>query len=128
MTLSQCLRKYGTGGLRRPNREQPFADVIASERTPQIERDIAAHPSLKPQSFMRQLVHAVLPLGVGVIADPFMGSGSTVAAAEAMGLQCVGVERHLEYYESSKQAIPRLARLMVARSFGAEPEQLTLQL
>ena len=128
MTVSQCLRKYGTGGLRRLNREQPFADVITSERTPQIERDIADHPSLKPQSFMRQLVHAVLPLGVGIIADPFMGSGSTVAAAEAMQLQCIGVERHLEYFELSKRAIPQLARLTVTRAFASEVEQLTLQL
>jgi site-specific DNA-methyltransferase (adenine-specific) len=128
MTVSHCLRKYGTGGLRRPNREQPFADVIPSERTPQIERDIADHPSLKPQSFMRQLIHAVLPLGVGVIADPFMGSGSTVAAAEAMQLQCIGVERHLEYYELAKRAIPQLARLTVSRTVESEAEQLTLQL
>ncbi len=128
MTLSQCLRKYGTGGLRRPNREQPFADVIFSERTPQLEREIADHPSLKPQSFLRQLVHAVLPLGIGIIADPFMGAGSTVAAAEALNLQCIGIERHAEYYELSKRAIPQLARLAVARSFASEVEQLTLQL
>ncbi len=128
MTVSQCLRKFGTGGLRRPHPEQPFSDVITSERTSQVEREIANHPSLKPQSFMRQLVHAVLPLGSGIIADPFMGSGSTVAAAEAMQLQCIGVERHLEYYELSKRAIPQLARLSVARILDSEPAQLTLQM
>ncbi len=120
LTVSQCLRKFGTGGLRRPHNEQPFADVITSERTPQTERAIANHPSLKPQSFMRQLVHAVLPLGSGIIADPFMGAGSTVAAAEAMQLQCVGVERNLEYYELSQRAIPQLARLTVARIVESE--------
>jgi len=46
------------------------------------ERKIAPHPSLKPQAFMRQLVRAALPLGRGVILDPFMGAGSTVAAAK----------------------------------------------
>jgi site-specific DNA-methyltransferase (adenine-specific) len=56
-------------------------------------------------------VYAALPLGEGVIADPFMGSGSTVAAAEAMGLQCIGVERHAEYFEASADVIPRLAAL-----------------
>jgi DNA modification methylase len=65
------------------------------ERTPQPERDIADHPSLKPQSFLRQVVHAALPLGEGIIVDPFMGSGSTVAAAEALGLHSIGVERYL---------------------------------
>ncbi len=104
---SDCLREYQTGGLRRyPN--GPFEDVIASERTPQRERDIADHPSLKPQSFLRRIVYAALPLGEGVIADPFMGSGSTIAACEAIGVGSIGVERHHEYFELAKRAIPRL--------------------
>ena len=85
------------------------SDVIPSERTPQRERAIAGHPSLKPQSFLRQVVCAALPLGIGVVADTFMGSGSTVAAAEAVGIPCVGVERHGEYYEMAQEAVPRLA-------------------
>jgi DNA methylase len=73
--------------LRRSLKGGPFGDVIPSERTPKRERQIADHPSLKPQSLLRRLVYAALPLGEGIIADPFMGSGSTVAAAEAMGLR-----------------------------------------
>lgn len=111
MRVSDCLREYGTGGLRRLPDGRPFSDVIPSERTPQKERAIADHPSLKPQSFLRHLVYAALPLGTGVLADPFMGSGSTVAAAEALGLSCIGVERHLDYYRLSVQAIPRLSGL-----------------
>lgn len=109
MTVSECLKRYETGGLRRISQDQPFSDVISSERTPQREREVADHPSLKPQSFMRQVVHAALPLGKGIIADTFMGSGSTVAAAEAVGLPCIGIERHVDYYEMSKTAIPKLA-------------------
>lgn len=113
MTVGDCLREFETGGLRRVSEAQPFGDVIVSERTPRREREIADHPSLKPQSFMRQIVYAALPLGTGIIADTFMGSGSTVAAAEALGLRCIGVERHPEYYEMSKKAIPKLAALSV---------------
>ena len=114
MTVSDCLREYQTGGLRRISPDKPFSDVIASERTPRRERVIAAHPSIKPQSFLRQIVRASLPLGVGVIADPFMGSGSTVAAAEAVGLQCVGVEKRRPYYELAVTAIPLLRDLELA--------------
>jgi site-specific DNA-methyltransferase (adenine-specific) len=109
MRLSDCLREYQTGGLRRLPDGKPFSDVIPSERTPQKEREIADHPSLKPQSFLRQIVYAALPLGEGIILDPFMGSGSTVAAAEALKLCCVGVERHADYYTLSLRAIPQLA-------------------
>lgn len=114
MKVSDCLRTYGTGGLRRISAEQPFNDVIISERTPRRERDIADHPSLKPQSFLRQIVRAALPLEQGTIVDPFMGSGSTVAAAEAQGLMCIGVERFVDYFELGKRAIPKLANLMFA--------------
>ncbi len=111
MTVSECLRQYQTGGLRRLPDGNPFEDVIQSERTPRQERDIADHPSLKPQSFMRRMVYAALPLGKGVIADPFAGSGSTVAAAEAMGLHAIGCERQADYYAMAVKAIPELAAL-----------------
>ena len=122
MTVGDCLRVYETGGLRRINADQPFSDVILSERTPQREREIAEHPSLKPQSFLRQIVKASLPLDRGVIVDPFMGSGSTVAAAHAMGLSCIGVERFADYFEMSKRAVPKLAAL----SMETAPTQLRL--
>ena len=116
MRVSDCLRKYQTGGLRRKPNGAPFEDVIDSERTPQQEREIADHPSLKPQSFLRQIVYASLPLGEGIVVDPFMGSGSTVAAAEAIGYSCIGVERHPEYYAMSIRAIPLLSGLATRES------------
>jgi len=80
------LRKWKTGGLRRISEEEPFKDLIFSCPARGAERHIAPHPSLKPQSFLRQIVRAALPLGEGVILDPFMGSGSTIGAAVACGL------------------------------------------
>src|ERR1700722_1320098 len=55
------LRKWGTGGFRRPCSERPFGDVIQSSPKPKRERAIAAHPSLKPQAFLRNIVRASLP-------------------------------------------------------------------
>lgn len=118
MTVAQCLREFETGGLRRSSLEAPFSDVIRSERTPRREREIASHPSLKPQSLLRQLVRVSLPLGVGTVCDPFAGSGSTVAAALAEGLQCVGVERSEEYFVQGSSAIPRLAEIGTGSAEG----------
>jgi site-specific DNA-methyltransferase (adenine-specific) len=111
MKVSDCLREFQTGGLRRKPDGTPFEDVIESERTSQREREIAAHPSLKPQSFLRKIVYGALPLGQGILADPFMGSGSTVAAAEAVGYQCMGIERLPGFFAMGQQAIPQLAQL-----------------
>ena len=105
------LRKWKTGGLRRISKDQPFCDVIKSAPTRGVERDIAPHPSLKPQAFMRQIVRAALPLGEGIVLDPFMGGGSTIAAACTVGYRSIGIESDPEYYETAAQAIPRLAAL-----------------
>jgi DNA modification methylase len=102
------LRRWKTGGFRRPSGDQPFGDVISSSPTHKSERSLAPHPSLKPQGFLRVLVRGVLPLGEGTILDPFAGSGSTLAAAEAVGYSCIGVEKDPVYFEIARTAIPRL--------------------
>jgi len=102
------LRAWGTGGLRRVSDDRPFSDVIASAPTRRSERRLAPHPSLKPQAFLRQAVRAILPLGTGVVLDPFAGSGSTLAAAEHVGYRSAGVERDPAYARLAVSAIPKL--------------------
>ncbi len=102
------LRKWKTGGFRRPSKDKPFGDVIESAPTRKTERQIAPHPSLKPQAFLRQLVRAILPLGEGVVLDPFAGAGSTLAAAEAIGYLSIGVEKDEHYFNMARHAVPKL--------------------
>ncbi|WP_226382788.1 DNA-methyltransferase [Burkholderia mayonis] len=105
------LRQWGTGGFRRPTADRPFGDLIKSHPTPAGEKKIAPHPSLKPQAFMRQVVRAVLPLGEGTVLDPFMGAGSTLAAANAVGYDSCGVELDQQFFELATEAVPKLAAL-----------------
>jgi len=114
------LRKWKTGGFRRLSADRPFGDVIESRPTPKEEREIAPHPSLKPQAFMRQVVRAALPLGEGVVLDPFMGGGSTVAAAVALGYASIGLEKDPAYFQMAREAILSLATLPVSRA-GCTP-------
>ncbi len=107
------LREWKTGGLRRISEDRPFGDVIASHPTQRPERELAPHPSLKPQSFLRQVVRAILPLGEGTVLDPFAGSGSTLAAAEAIGYRSIGVELDSEYVDVARRGIPALKKLAV---------------
>lgn len=109
--VSDNLKKWGTGGLRRISADQPFRDLIVSAPARGLERRLAPHPSLKPQHFMRQVVHSALPLGTGTILDPFMGSGATIAAAGALGLSSVGLEVSQEYFTMADRAIPVLAAM-----------------
>lgn len=112
-TVAENLRTWGTGGFRRISKDRPFGDVIRSAPTRSAERAHAPHPSLKPQAFLRQVVRASLPLGTGVVLDPFAGSGSTLAAACAVGYQSIGIERDPEYIEVGRTAIPALTALKV---------------
>jgi site-specific DNA-methyltransferase (adenine-specific) len=109
------LRKWKTGGLRRISEDRPFGDVIQSHPTRADERALAPHPSLKPQAFLRQVVRAVLPLAEGVVLDPFAGSGSTLAAAEAIGYESIGIEKDQEYVKLAKCAIPKLSALKIRK-------------
>jgi site-specific DNA-methyltransferase (adenine-specific) len=113
------LRKWKTGGLRRHSGEEPLKDLISSSPARGVERELAPHPSLKPQSILRQLVRATLPLGEGVILDPFMGSGSTIAAA-ACGLRSIGLEISPEYFQLAERAIPALADWKYEKSSAGE--------
>jgi len=114
--VTQNLKRFGTGALRRPSEDVPFPDLIRVSPARPPERAIANHPSLKPQALMRALVRASLPLGRGVVLDPFMGAGSTIAAAKSLGLESVGVELDQKYFTMARSAIPKLAEFPVSES------------
>lgn len=107
------LRRWNTGGFRRLSEQRPFGDVIQSRPTRKEERAIAPHPSLKPQAFLRAIVRASLPLGRGIVLDPFAGSGSTLAAANAVGYDSIGIEKDPHYAAMAKGAIEKLASLRI---------------
>lgn len=107
------LRTWKTGGFRRISDSKPFGDVIKSSPTRKSERLIAPHESLKPQEFLRRVVRSVLPLGEGIVFDPFAGSGSTLAAAEAVSYESIGTEIDKEYFSLACKALPALSRIVV---------------
>ena len=112
-TVAENLRSWGAGALRRISDEEPFKDVIQCSPTRGPEKEIAPHPSLKPQRFMRKLVRAALPLGVGIIYDPFAGSGSTLAAAQNIGYRSIGTDSDKAYFAMSKVAFSKLVSLRI---------------
>jgi len=113
-TVAENLREWGTGGLCRISDEEPLKDLIQCSPTRGVEKLIAPHPSLKPQRFMRKLVRAALPLGVWIVYDPFAGSGSTLAAAEAIGYHALGTDSDRQYFALAKRAFEPLSLLQVA--------------
>jgi DNA modification methylase len=62
------------------------------------------HPTVKPTDLMRYLCKLVTQPG-GRVLDPFMGSGSTLKAAELEGFEATGIELNPAYIEIARRRI-----------------------
>ena len=82
-----------------PNAED-YPDMLLDRDAMAVCRPVGtvrlAHPTVKPSDLMRWLVRLACPAG-GLVLDPFLGSGSTLSAARAEGLRCVGTELDTHY-------------------------------
>lgn len=72
------------------------------------------HPTQKPEGLMRWCLRFV-PDARSLI-DPFLGSGSSLVAAKAMGLRAVGIDIEERYCEIAAQ---RLAQEVLPLELGA---------
>ena len=70
------------------------------------------HQTQKPARLMSRLLRVVAPPG-GTVVDPFAGSGSTLVAAIAEGMNAVGIERDPEYHA--------IAQRRINEALGAHP-------
>ena len=80
-------RKEGSAGVQNPR--------AGAGRTSETVKNF--HPTVKPLELMRWLVRLVTP-EEGVVLDPFLGSGTTAAAAMLEGVSCVGCEVTSDYW------------------------------
>ncbi len=71
------------------------------------------HPTVKPTELMRYLCRLVTPPD-GVVLDPFMGSGSTLKAAELEGFSGIGIELSPDYIAIAKRRIAADAPLFAS--------------
>lgn len=90
----------------------PLKDGPGSKRSSPAEGQESAlgapranhHPTVKPIKLMEYLCKLITPPG-GVILDPFLGSGSTLAGAARLGFRGIGIERESEYLEIARKRI-----------------------
>lgn len=69
---------------------------------PGNDRDdlLATHPTVKPVRLVADAILDVTKRG-DIVLDPFLGSGTTLIAAEDMGRRCVGIEIDPLYVDAS---------------------------
>ncbi len=76
------------------------------------------HPTVKPLKLMRWLCKLIVPPG-GVVMDPYLGSGTTGAAALLEGFRFIGAEREAKYAR-----IARGRLLHAAETYASQPKNL----
>ncbi|MBB8195838.1 site-specific DNA-methyltransferase, partial [Escherichia coli] len=62
------------------------------------------HPCEKPADMLRQIIEASSRPG-DLVADFFMGSGSTIKAALSLGRRAIGIELESERFEQTVSEI-----------------------
>lgn len=81
------------------------AHYVSEDGGPRLVRSVidvanehgrAVHPTQKPLGILAPLIAYSVPIG-GIVIDPFMGSGSTGIAAEALGRRWLGAELNPDY-------------------------------
>ena len=85
---------YGALG-RRPLAGKRSGAVIPNIAPVGSDRD---HPTEKPERLLAWLIEKSCPLD-GVVCDPFLGSGATLAAAKSLGRRAIGIEIEERYCE-----------------------------
>ncbi len=68
------------------------------------------HPTIKPLSLMRYLITLIAPPKDALILDPFAGSGSTIVAAQELGIKAIGIEKEPEYAEIARARVAHTAQ------------------
>lgn len=69
-------------------------DVVKA--TLSAQRGVGGHPCPKPVGLLKGLLNKT---SAETVIDPFMGSGTTLVAAKALGLRAVGIEQSERYCE-----------------------------
>ena len=62
--------------------------------------DIGLHPTQKPLELMKALIE-LTTMEKQIVLDPFMGSGTTIVAANELNRRYIGIELNKQYYDVS---------------------------
>lgn len=77
-----------------------FQSNIIENIKREVIDDFNTHPTVKPLELMERLVKLTVPKGYGnVVLDPFAGSGTTLVAAQKLGIDYLGIEINQEYVD-----------------------------
>jgi len=89
------------------------------------ENGVKIHPTQKPEALLYRVLMAATNPGE-VVLDPFFGTGTTGAAAKALGRKYIGIERNKGYITAARKRLAKVKtvkekKLLVTPSKRGEP-------
>jgi site-specific DNA-methyltransferase (adenine-specific) len=69
-----------------------------------ISKEKCGHPSQKPTDLIGKLIACSTDKG-DLVIDPFLGSGTTAAAAQNLGRQWIGIEKDASYVQIAQKRL-----------------------
>lgn len=103
---AQTFEEYGTGLFYTRTDDGGFQSNILEGISRDKGDDFNVHCTVKPLELMQRLIQMLVPpVDDALILDPFAGSGTTLVAAQSMGIDYLGIEIVPEYLEVCKKRL-----------------------
>lgn len=108
----ETLLEYGTGLFYTKDQWGGFQSNILEGIQREKSEEFNVHCTVKPIALMRKLVEIFVPrLEDSVLIDPFAGSGTTLLAAQELGICYVGIEIVPDYIQIINQRLENFSGL-----------------
>ncbi|MBU0634821.1 MAG: site-specific DNA-methyltransferase [Candidatus Omnitrophica bacterium] len=112
-TFNYELMKEVNGGKQMKDTDWVFPLCTGTERL-RDKNGIKLHNTQKPLKLIQRVIETASNKD-DLILDPFLGSGTTAAAAEELGRNWIGIEKNKEYVELAKNRVSTLRNKISTR-------------
>ncbi len=100
----ETMKKLNGGKQMRSNWD---LNICLGEERIKDEKGKSLHNTQKPMDLLRRVILSSTKQG-DIILDPFVGSGTTAAAAKELGRQFIGIDREPVYIEAARKRIENI--------------------
>jgi site-specific DNA-methyltransferase (adenine-specific) len=80
----------------------PISDVWHIPVIAPVAKERTGYPTQKPEALLERLILATTNPG-DLVLDPYMGSGTSVAVAQRLGRDAIGIDRNIEAIEVARK-------------------------
>ncbi len=102
----ETIELNGIGALKTILSDGSFQSNILEGYSKGSDEKFDVHCTIKPLDLTRKLLETLVPLEKeNIILDPFAGTGTTLVAAEKLGLDYIGIEIEPNYIEIIKERL-----------------------